>query len=91
MGNAYYEVTRADGIKIKAGYGVAATCEQEGCDEKIDRGLGCLCGATPGGDEHGCGGYYCGHHLYMSLDEQVGDLCGECVAAYRRKHPIDAT
>lgn len=64
MGHAHYEITRADGVKIEAGYGVEAVCEEPGCDEPIDRGLGCLCGTTPGTPEDGCGGYYCGHHLY---------------------------
>ncbi|MFB6805460.1 hypothetical protein [Streptomyces sp. NPDC056387] len=83
MGYARYEIWR-NGEKIEAGYDVPTTCEQDGCDEKIDRGLAHLCGTTPGGDEHGCGSYYCGHHHYMSGDETVGDLCGPCIATYRR-------
>lgn len=88
MGYARYEITR-NGEKIEAGYGVAAVCEQDGCEEQIDRGLAYLCGTEPGGDEHGCGGYFCAGHHYMSGDERVGDLCGPCIAAYRRQHPID--
>ncbi|MFD8949447.1 hypothetical protein ACFV0B_11390 [Streptomyces xanthophaeus] len=84
MGYAHYEITR-NGQKIEAGYGVQASCEQDGCEEQIDRGLAYLCGKEPGGDEHGCGGYFCGQHHYMSLDEEVGDLCGECIAIYRRE------
>ncbi|MFI8448230.1 hypothetical protein [Streptomyces erythrochromogenes] len=90
MGNAHYTINR-NGQKIEAGYAVEAVCEQDGCEEKIDRGLAYLCGQTPGGDEHGCGGYFCGAHHYMSGDEYVGDLCGECIATYRREHPVDAS
>jgi hypothetical protein len=41
------------------GYGVPSTCDQPGCDEKIDRGLGYVCGGDPMGGEHGCGLYFC--------------------------------
>lgn len=88
MGYAHYEIWR-NGKKIEAGYAVETLCEQDGCEEQIDRGLAHLCGKEPGGDEHGCGGYYCGKHHYMSGNERVGDLCRKCVAAYRREHPLD--
>ena len=84
MGYAHYEIYRY-GEKIEAGYDVAATCEQDGCKADIDRGLARLCGQQPGGDEHGCGGYYCGGHLYMGPAEGTGDLCGSCIAAYERE------
>ncbi|MFI5985064.1 hypothetical protein ACIBEA_29885 [Streptomyces sp. NPDC051555] len=87
MGNAYYKVTR-DGETIEAGYDVAATCERDDCDTAIDRGLAYLCGRTPGGDECGCGGYYCERHLYMSGEDEVGDLCGPCITTYRRQDPL---
>ncbi|MEU8525271.1 hypothetical protein AB0C77_06660 [Streptomyces sp. NPDC048629] len=83
MGYARYEIHR-NGEKIEAGYDVETSCEEDGCEEGIDRGLAHLCGETPGGDEHGCGGYYCGSHLYLSGAEQVGDLCGSCIATYKR-------
>ncbi|MFD9603304.1 hypothetical protein [Streptomyces sp. NPDC059970] len=85
MGYAYYEITRPNGEKIEAGYEVEAVCEEKGCEAEIDRGLAYLCGKTPGGDEHGCGGYYCGQHLYgdnqctrcqPALDD-VREPCGE--------------
>lgn len=72
MGYAYY--TLADGRE--AGYGVEATCDEEGCTAKIDRGLGYLCGQMPGGDEYGCGGYFCGEHLYYGSPAQA---CARCV------------
>jgi hypothetical protein len=74
MGYAYYEVIR-NGEKIEAGYGVEAICEKANCNAKIDRGLAYLCGKTPGGDEHGCGGYFCEQHLYG--DSQ----CASCAKA----------
>lgn len=80
MGNMYYEITRRDGKKIEAGYGVEAICEEDGCKEKIDRGLAYLCGNEPGGDEYGCGGYYCGQHLYLGSGAPVAE--GLCVRCY---------
>ncbi|GAA2199897.1 hypothetical protein [Streptomyces bangladeshensis] len=78
MGNARYEIYR-NGEKIEAGYDVAAVCEEEGCEEKIDRGLYYLCGNTPGGDEYGCGGYFCGKHLYLGSGAPVPEgLCARC-------------
>lgn len=84
MGNASYTIQR-NGETIEAGYGVETICEEPGCDADIDRGLARLCGQTPGGDERGCGGYYCGSHLYMSLQEGLGDLCGRCIATLVRE------
>ena len=64
MGYGYY--TLSDGRE--AGYGVEADCDREGCTERIDRGLGYLCGDNPYGhsdpDEPGCGFYFCGEHEY---------------------------
>jgi hypothetical protein len=86
MGNAYYEIYR-NGEKIEAGYGVTATCEKDGCEEQIDRGLAYLCGKAPGGDEYGCGGYYCEKDLYMGPTEETGDLCARCRA--RVEAPVE--
>lgn len=77
MGYAYYEIVR-NGEKIEAGYGVEAMCDKPDCVEKISRGLDALCGETPGGDEHGCGGYFCDEHLYMAPDGQNGWRCFLC-------------
>jgi hypothetical protein len=44
------------------GYGVPAICDQPGCTESIDRGLGFVCGGEPYGGEHGCGLYFCFDH-----------------------------
>ncbi|WP_282203948.1 hypothetical protein [Kitasatospora fiedleri] len=77
MGYAHYEISR-NGQIIEAGYAVEAECETDSCVARIDRGLGHLCGETPGGTEHGCGGYFCGEHLYSALPGQIGYLCGPC-------------
>jgi hypothetical protein len=62
MGYAFYQIWRC-GEMIDAGYGVSSVCERNGCVNEINRGLGYLCGKTPGGDEYGCGGYFCDEHL----------------------------
>ncbi|TXS22408.1 hypothetical protein EAO70_05985 [Streptomyces sp. adm13(2018)] len=89
MGYASYTIQR-NGETIEAGYGIDATCEEPGCDADIDRGLAHLCGQTPGGDEHGCGGYYCGSHLCIGPSDETGDLCGRCTAALARTQREDA-
>lgn len=45
------------------GYGVPATCDFPGCNEKIDRGLAYVCGSEPYGGDRGCGLYFCQKHL----------------------------
>lgn len=86
MGYAHYVL--ADGRE--AGYGVSSTCEAGECEEKIDRGLAYLCGQMPGGDEHGCGGYFCYEHLLEGYvaDEQprrfVAAPCSLCPTCYAR-------
>lgn len=91
MGYARYEITR-NGKKIEAGYDVETVCEENGCKEKIDRGLAHLCGETPGGDEHGCGGYYCGQHLFMTVDPNVSDLCTRCLDVFDKAlEPVATT
>ena len=88
MGNAYYKVTRQDGKTIEAGYGVETVCEEKGCREKIDRGLAYLCGKQPGGDEYGCGGYFCANHLFLGSGAPVPEgLCGRCYDRYEKEHP----
>lgn len=77
MGYGYYEVVR-NGQKIEAGYTVEAMCDKPDCTRKINRGTGALCGEYPGGDEHGCGGYFCDEHIYMAPEEQLGYRCFLC-------------
>lgn len=65
MGYAHY--TLPDGRE--AGFAVEAECDQDGCTEQIDRGMGWLCGQNPLGHkddgEPGCGNYYCTDHLHQ--------------------------
>lgn len=65
------------------GYAVEATCDIDGCDEKIDRGLAYVCGGMHDGDEHGCGDYFCAEHLFFGGPAQ---LCAECLATWEREH-----
>lgn len=92
MGNALYQVTRSDGKAIAAGYDVTTICEHKGCHEEINRGLAYLCGNTPGGDEYGCGGYYCYRHLYLGSGAPVSEgLCKRCSDAYEKRQQEEAT
>lgn len=68
----------------EAGYLVDDVCNEEGCATEIGRGLGYLCGWDPGGDEHGCGGYFCGAHLFHGGPCQ---LCARCIAAWEAANP----
>jgi len=77
MGYAYY--TLPDGRE--AGYGVEATCDFPGCDEKIDRGLSYLCGESPNGfrdpEEPGCGNYFCPAHIAENNHNCTNPTCSE--------------
>jgi hypothetical protein len=79
MGYAHYVL--ADGRQ--AGYAVKDICNDNDCTEEIDRGLAYLCGETPGGDEWGCGGYFCGAHLFLHYNYDGGrelpQLCQRCM------------
>jgi hypothetical protein len=77
MGYTRYTVYR-NGQEIEAGYGVDDVCNKDGCTAEIDRGLGFLCGRSPGGDEHGCGFYFCGEHL-------LGQQCESCHATAEKQ------
>lgn len=84
MGYAYY--TLADGRD--AGCGIAAVCDEDGCDEKIDRGLAYLCGDNPHGSEYGCAHYFCDQHLLSppgSVELMGGGLCKRCNATLRER------
>ncbi len=66
------------------GYGVPSICDQPGCNEKIDRGLGYVCGSDPLGGEYGCGLYFCARHAHgMDVDDQGEeryiDVCQRCL------------
>lgn len=73
------------------GYGVPATCDFPGCDEKIYRGLVHVCGSDPYGGEHGCGLYFCEKHLehHPRLKVQLCERCGNGLEPHQPKadHP----
>ena len=60
MGWGY--AVEADGREI--GYMVDATCDADGCEAEIDRGLGYACGGWHGAGERCCERYFCHEHLY---------------------------
>lgn len=81
MGYMRYTV-QLDGQEIEAGYGVPDTCNADGCKIAINRGLDYLCGSTPGGDENGCGHYFCTGHLQLSSADGTPKMCDGCMADY---------
>lgn len=79
MANGHYTIYRY-GEEIEAGYNVADICNRPDCNIEIDRGMAYLCGAVPGGDEYGCGGYFCGEHLLVGSPPQC-ERCRACAEA----------
>jgi hypothetical protein len=80
-----------DGREV--GYMVDGTCEQEGCDAEIDRGLSYACGDWHGETEYACAGYFCGKHLNIGIpvaDSSGGrewtQLCAKCLADAHCQH-----
>lgn len=61
--------------KRDVGYGVPAKCDHPDCNEKIDRGLGYVCGNDIYGGNHGCGLFFCESHLGFIVDEH-GNIDG---------------
>lgn len=68
------------------GYAHQATCDQEGCDTKIDRGLSYACGDMHGSTEHSCDRYFCEKHL-LFVSGPPGFLCPSCAKAWETTHP----
>lgn len=87
MGWAYGEVNGRE-----VGYSVEATCDKEGCEAKIDRGLAYCCGGMHGGDEYSCGGYFCSaHRTHPDREPPEGmpywrEMCESCCEAI--DHPV---
>ncbi len=73
------------------GYGVPASCDQPCCNEEIDRGLSHVCGGAPYGGDHGCGLYFCQHHLYEKVIVEDGEdnppLCMKCCRGHAPYDP----
>lgn len=65
--------TDSEGRQI--GYMWPATCDQPGCDVKIDRGLAYVCGGMHGHDDPpgSCEKYYCSEHQHTHECEGAGD------------------
>lgn len=84
MGYACYYVSSQS---RDCGYGVPAYCDHPGCNQKIDRGLGHLCGRDPGGDEFGCGLYFCGDHLFYRQPRGEDYLVQNCPRCLNYKPP----
>lgn len=64
------------------GYGVKATCDEDGCEEDIDRGVSYVCGGEHDGGEDGCGGYFCESHLFHAMPpDGRRQLCNACFDA----------
>jgi hypothetical protein len=66
------------------GYGVPCLCDHPKCSKEIDRGLDYVCGGDPYGGERGCGLYFCGEHLILSV--RLPQLCDRCL---KRRKPYD--
>lgn len=71
------------------GYAHEATCDHEGCENRIDRGLDHACGDMHGPEDRnggiGCEEYFCSLHLYVCADN-IG-RCAKCTEEYEREHP----
>lgn len=70
------------------GYGHIAECDEDGCITVIDRGLAYICGGydavgSVDGGQYGCGGFFCGHHLYVT--PRRPQRCRQCARISRRK------
>lgn len=69
------------------GYGVPATCDHPGCNEKIDRGLSYVCGSEPHGGEHGCGLHFCGKHMWHRSPRGADRSVQNCHRCMTYKQP----
>lgn len=64
------------------GYAHDATCDHEGCEAVIDRGLGYACGGMHGAGET-CEGYFCGAHMthrHLPGEDRWEQVCIPCAA-----------
>lgn len=62
------------------GYAFSATCDHDGCDKEIDRGLSYACDGMHGETEFGCEKYFCDEHLrnFVDDDGRLARVCDEC-------------
>ena len=72
-----------DSIGRPIGYHFEGTCDEEGCESPIHRGLEYACGGMHGTTELGCEEYFCSEHLEAFTDKEgkcVG-LCPVCLTS----------
>lgn len=71
-----------DNLGRPIGYTHDATCDAPGCEAQIHRGLSYVCGNMHGGDEYGCGRYFCTPHMTCveMHDGSHNQLCADCYA-----------
>lgn len=86
MGYAYYIIQGKE-----CGYSVEDVCNEEGCQEPINRGLAYACGGSPGEMDDHCGGYFCYEHLFFVAGEyrptgEPGSLCLRCLDYLMEEH-----
>lgn len=72
-----------DSTGRQIGYAHGATCDHEGCSERIDRGLAYVCGDMHGTDEVSCEKYFCHDHRqnYVLHDDRTLRVCDACAKA----------
>lgn len=71
-----YAVYWSNNQQRYCGYGVPAYCDHPKCNEKINRGMGYVCG-EPLQDQFGCGGYFCSKHRNHVRQPRGEDQCFE--------------
>ena len=77
-----------DRWKRDIGYGVPAQCDHPDCTREINRGLAHVCGSQPYGGDHGCGLYFCDHHLTIhEVDGEFVQLCERCAKGEKPYEP----
>lgn len=60
------------------GYAHKATCDEDGCDTAIHRGLAYACGGMHGEDSGFCDRYFCYDHLIYCPSVKYGPICQAC-------------
>ncbi len=78
----------SDGRPI--GYAHQATCDHEGCEKDIHRGLSYACGGMHGQDVYGCEKYFCEDHMtYVGTINGGKEICTDCYKMYEEEGRIN--
>lgn len=64
------------------GYAHAATCDHDGCDEQINRGLAFACGGMHGEFDAACDGYFCEKHRIGGVEMSDGEVTTLCLSCF---------